>query len=237
MDRVEQALALVTKLTAAPTAAQTIDIFQRAVEPFGVKLYRSMVMGNSARMTDELIVASNWPQEWEEFYSGKRAFNFDPVAWAGLKSDGFYWRDLPPSSNPESAALMKDAREFGLIDGFTAVRTVHGASKTAVSLAGENLDWSPVEEGVVTMLSNSLMSRVLYLRDVQIAPAVQVLTRREVEILSHAAAGYRDKEIALALKLSHETIRFYWKTIRRKLGAKDRANAVAVAMWSRQVLP
>ncbi len=154
-----------------------------------------------------------------------------------MHADGFFWRDLPPSKDPQGRKLMQDAREFGMIDGFTAVRSIHGASKTSINLAGENLDWSPVDQAVVTLLSNSLMSHMLYLKDVQITPAVDDLTKREIEILSHAAAGYHDKEIALELKLSHETIRFYWKTIRKKLGAKDRANAVAIALWSGKILP
>ncbi len=237
MERVQNALALMGSLTSAPTVAKTIDVFQQAIEPFGVTLYRSSVMGNPARMREEVVIASNWPEEWEAFYAGRRAFTFDPVVSAALKSDGFFWRELASDQGDDATELMASAREIGLIDGFTAVRSIHGASKTSINLAGENLDWSPVDQAVVTLLSNSLMSHMLYLKEVQITPAVDDLTKREIEILSHAAAGYHDKEIALELKLSHETIRFYWKTIRKKLGAKDRANAVAIALWSGKILP
>ena len=77
---------------------------------------------------------------------------------------------------------------------------------------------------------------MLYLQEIALAPAIEPLSRRETDILSHAAAGKHDKEIAKALALSPETVRFYWKSIRRKLGAADRASAVAVAMWSGQIL-
>lgn len=235
MDRVGHALGLVTELTLAPTVTKAIDVFQRAIEPFGVKLYKNLVVANLARTKGEQVIVSNWPDEWTDFYEGKRAFTFDPVAAAGLKNDGFFWRDLPPAPTPEGRQLMLDAREIGMVDGFTAVRRMQGASPIATNLSGPNLDWNDLDRGVVTLVSNSLMSRMLYLRDIQISPTVQALTAREKDIVRYATLGSSDKKIALELGLTHETIRFYWKTIRRKLCASDRAHAVAIAMWSGQM--
>ncbi len=89
---------------------------------------------------------------------------------------------------------------------------------------------------MVVLLSNSLMSRMLYLRDIKISPVVESLSPREKDILRYATLGNSDKKIAQQLGITHETIRFYWKTIRRKLGAMDRANAVAIGLWSGQML-
>lgn len=235
-DRVGHALGLIAELTSAPTVSKAIDVYQDAIEPFGVRLYKNMVVANTVRTGGEQVLASNWPEEWDAFYQGRRAFTFDPVAAEGLKNDGFYWRDLGPAPTPEGRQLMADAREIGMIDGFTAVRRVPGASPVAATLAGEDLDWSDMECGVVTMVSNTLMSRMLYLREIEVAPAIQELSPRERDIMTYAASGKHDKEIARELELSHETIRFYWKSIRRKLGATDRANAVAVALWSGQIV-
>jgi LuxR family quorum sensing-dependent transcriptional regulator len=236
MDRTARALALVSELTAATTVSKVVDVFQEAIEPFGVRLYRTLVMGNLARMGGEPVIVSNWPDEWDAFYKGKRAFTFDPVAAEGLRNDGFFWRDLPPASTAEGRQLMSDAREIGMTDGFTAVFRAPGVSPTAASLAGESLDWSELDRGVMVLLSNSLISRMLYLRDIQISPTVEALTVREKDILRYATLGYSDKRIALVLGLTHETIRFYWKNVRRKLGAVDRANAVAIGLWSGQML-
>ncbi len=237
MDRVGHALELVSELTSATTVTKTIDVFQRAIEPFGVRLYKNLAITNMVRTGGEQTIASNWPDEWESFYQGSRAFTFDPVAAEGMKSDGFFWRDLPPAPTPAGRQLMIDAREMGMIDGFTAVHRIPGRSPTAANFAGELLDWSDLDRGVVMLVANSLVSRMLYLREIQISPTIEKLTGRDRAILSYAAAGRHDKEIALALELSHETIHFYWKRIRRKLGATDRANAVAIALWGGQIVP
>lgn len=237
MDRTAHALALIGDLTSAPTVSKVVAVFEKAIEPFGVRLYRTGVVANPERGLIEAAIVSNWPDEWTRFYRGQRAFTFDPVVAAARKGEGFFWRDLEPGKRPEARALMRDAREVGMADGFTVVRQAAGELKTTVNMAGEDFDWSDTEVGVVSFVAQALMSRMLYLRDIQLKPAVQALSGRETAILSHAAAGHGDKTIALALDLTHETVRFYWKNIRRKLGANDRASAVAVGLWSGQIDP
>jgi LuxR family quorum sensing-dependent transcriptional regulator len=235
MDRVGRALTLVSELTSAPTIAKVVDVFQEAIEPFGVTVYSTFIVGNMARLGGDPVIVSNWPREWDAFYRREKAFAFDPVAAHGLKNDGFYWRDVPPAATEPGRKLMADAREIGMADGFTAVFRGPGVSPTSASLAGPKLEWSDLDRGVVVLLSNSLISRMLYLRDIRLAPTVETLTPREKDVLRYASLGNSDKKIALALGLTHETIRFYWKNIRRKLGAVDRANAVAIGLWSGQM--
>ena len=126
-------------------------------------------------------------------------------------------------------------REAGDLPGH--VRRCAALAPVAANFAGESLDWNELDRGVVMLIANSLISRMLYLRDIQITPKIEPLSGRELSILTRAATGRHDKQIALDLELSHQTIHFYWKSIRRKLGASDRANAVAIAMWSGQIPP
>jgi LuxR family quorum sensing-dependent transcriptional regulator len=236
MDRVGRALTLVSALTSATTPSRVVDVFQEAIEPFGVTVYSSFVLGNLARLEGQPVIVSNWPDEWDAFYRREKAFTFDPVAAHGMKNDGFFWSEVPPANSTRGRKLMADAREIGMVDGFTAVFRGHGASPTAMSLAGDKLEWSELERGVMVLLSSSLISKMLHLRDIELSPVVESLTPREKDVLRYASLGNSDKKIALALGLTHETIRFYWKNIRRKLGAVDRANAVAIGLWSGQML-
>ena len=57
----------------------------------------------------------------------------------------------------------------------------------------------------------------------------QPLSRREQEVLRLVAEGMENQEIATALFVSVETIRTHVKSILRKLHARDRAHAVALA--------
>ena len=57
-------------------------------------------------------------------------------------------------------------------------------------------------------------------------PAVPTLTDRESEILSLIASGATNREIAGALYLSPHTVKEHTSTLYRKLGARNRADAV-----------
>ncbi len=56
------------------------------------------------------------------------------------------------------------------------------------------------------------------------------LTNREVEILQQVAAGYRNRDVAERLSISEETVKSHLKHIMEKLNARDRTQAVAVAV-------
>lgn len=61
------------------------------------------------------------------------------------------------------------------------------------------------------------------------------LSDRELEILALVADGLDSKEIARELFLSHETVRTHMTHALRKLGARSRAQAVAVAIRDRLI--
>jgi DNA-binding NarL/FixJ family response regulator len=56
------------------------------------------------------------------------------------------------------------------------------------------------------------------------------LTTREIEVMELVAAGRRDKEIAIALSISNQTVRVHMKNIFAKLGVGDRTEAMGVAI-------
>lgn len=61
------------------------------------------------------------------------------------------------------------------------------------------------------------------------SPTKSVLTTREVEYISLVALGYKNWMIAKVLFVSNSTVKKTLENISRKLNARDRANAVAIA--------
>ena len=57
------------------------------------------------------------------------------------------------------------------------------------------------------------------------------LTRREVEILRLLIAGYTNKSIAAAIRISEKTVEFHLDNIYRKLGVRTR---VLATVWAAQ---
>jgi len=62
------------------------------------------------------------------------------------------------------------------------------------------------------------------------------LTRRELDVLALIRDGHRNKQIADRLGIAETTVNFHVRNLVEKLGAHDRANAVAVAI-KRGLLP
>ncbi|MHB9864377.1 LuxR C-terminal-related transcriptional regulator [Streptomyces sp. YIM S03343] len=66
-------------------------------------------------------------------------------------------------------------------------------------------------------------------------PRVSSLTSREREIFDLVAAGMSNGEVAEALVLSEKTVKFHVSNLLRKLGVRNRAQAIVCA-WDRGVL-
>lgn len=60
----------------------------------------------------------------------------------------------------------------------------------------------------------------------QVSPKLE-LSSRERQILSYAASGLTDKEIARRLEISVSTVRSYWLRLRQKIGGDNRTETVA----------
>jgi DNA-binding CsgD family transcriptional regulator len=67
------------------------------------------------------------------------------------------------------------------------------------------------------------------------ADSIYQLSDRECEILVLIAEGATNPEIAQRLFISTETVKSHVRNILIKLGARSRANAVALAIYSDQL--
>ena len=117
-----------------------------------------------------------------------------------------------------SGFLLKDVPAETLFD---AVRVV---------AAGEAL--------LAPTITRRLIAEFARLRPRQVRPeSLSELTPRETEILGLVAEGLSNGEIATRLVLSDETVKTHVSHVLRKLGLRDRAQAVVVAYESGLVVP
>ena len=73
--------------------------------------------------------------------------------------------------------------------------------------------------------------------DERAPPALESLTERELEILTLLASGLSNAELGAKLYLSEPTIKTHLSSIFRKLGVRDRVQAVVLAYDARLVHP
>jgi DNA-binding NarL/FixJ family response regulator len=130
-------------------------------------------------------------------------------------SDEYLYRALVSGA---SGFLLKTAPPDRLID---AVRCVH---------AGEAL----LAPTLTRRLIERYLSRPPQPED---APALEVLTDREREVLTLIGRGRSNGEIAEDLVLAETTVKTHVNRIKAKLAIRDRAQAVVVAYETGLVLP
>ena len=116
-----------------------------------------------------------------------------------------------------SGFLLKDATAERLFD---AVRVV---------AAGEAL--------LAPTVTRRLIAEFARVRPRPAPPVLDELTPRETEVLALLAAGLSNAEIAGRLVVGEETVKTHVSRVLRKLGLRDRAQAVVTAYESGLVVP
>lgn len=145
--------------------------------------------------------------------SNRTRYRFSDFAPRGDRRFGPYWEAM-------SEAAIGDA----------LCATAYGPGRATASLhlgfSGADIDRETVE--TVGMAAGILVERLLTLGAPTAPPDDTVqLTPRERDVLSYVAEGKTDWEIGAILGMSEATARFHADNARRKLGAVNRAHAVA----------
>lgn len=109
--------------------------------------------------------------------------------------------------------LLKSARQQDLLTAVRAVHTGHGYLQPEIT--------------------GPLLRRVV--ADQRVAAGQGALTAREVQILEAVAGGRSNKEIAAAIGIAEDTVKTHLRRMFEKLGASDRAQAVAIALRQRLI--
>jgi two-component system nitrate/nitrite response regulator NarL len=123
-----------------------------------------------------------------------------------------------------------------LISGGDDSEVAHEAiAQGAAGFLSKDAEEAEIAEAIVSVahghsvLSPALQSGVLELIRTRARGAVE-LSGRERDLLELAAAGLNTAEIARRLYLSPNTVKTYWQRLYEKLGASDRASAMAEAI-------
>jgi DNA-binding NarL/FixJ family response regulator len=119
-----------------------------------------------------------------------------------------------------SGFLLKDVQPAQLVD---AIRVV---------AAGEALLAPSVTRRLLDRFSDALPGE-----EAKPPPALESLTERELEVLKLLAGGLSNAELAQQLFLSETTVKSHISSVLRKLGLRDRVQAVVLAYEAGLVRP
>ena len=122
-----------------------------------------------------------------------------------------------------------EAREFGLAGGMAVPLVTLEGKIASVSFGGHHIELSPDDRSMLALVSVYAIGRAFRLSR-PTSPVPTCLSPRETEAIRWAAIGKTDWEISMIMAISEHTAARHLANAKRKLGAANRAHAVAEAI-------
>lgn len=230
-----RALALAETSLAATSAEAASTLFHAAMTGLGAtylqtRVYRRPIvpLTSRAHFAAGGVIARIAPADWP----GSPGFNYvcfecNPLLGAirsGLTR--YRFSDFAPRDAPAFGAYWEALSEAGIDDALCA--TSYGPNRAIASLhlGFAPRTFSPDEALSVHMAGLMLTERLMTLAEPAAADDVH-LTDRERDSLAWVAEGKSDWEISVILGVAESTIRFHVDNARKKVGAVNRAQAIA----------
>jgi DNA-binding CsgD family transcriptional regulator len=217
---------LISMAMAARTPAEVGRSFAQALRPFGLKaLFARTYRGACEHVVYSRISPAGWesaydaaPFRQENFLTREMRRRIQPFVWSGVLNA------------PNDFQVFGLINSFDISDGIAAPVHGPGGYLGVTSLAFERLEeLAPTEVSAISLAAVLLHQRMMAISPVGL-PAGPVLSPRERDCLGSVADGKPDWEIAEVLGLAETTVLTHVQNARRKLGARTRSQAVALAI-------
>lgn len=231
----------------AVTAARDLGALEAALSPaLGAYGFTAYAFGflpsgaDPAAAPPPPFLLNTWPMAWLETYAREGFAREDAVVEeARAVRTPFTWSELRERRPAVSARIFAAAAGFGWHDGFCVPvhdpRARPGERLGVASLAAGRLaGFGTGERDAVAALARTAFSAAKRLRSS--ARGGPELSARERQALAFVAAGLGDAEIARAMGVRVTTAHDHVERAKRRLGARTRAQAVALAL-ARGALP
>lgn len=232
---VAQALDIVAGFDRLSSSREVGRGLLEALRPFGARtIYAASFPLQPGMMAADYIagrrlLAQITPPAWLSGYQPRNLHLNNPVIFAPVRrSTPFRWSN-PGFKDLENWAGLDFARDLGIEDGITV--PCHGPDGRIgiVSFGFERLELSERELLAIAMAAQVAHQRMLSLSPPEPGGRPRpVLSPRERDCLAFVAEGLSDAEIAETLGISQATAHGHVENGKRKLGARTRAQAVAL---------
>ncbi|MBW7982991.1 helix-turn-helix transcriptional regulator [Enterobacillus tribolii] len=193
---------------------------------------------------------TNYPDEWVKRYTENGLQYTDPVVITALnRLTPFSWdEDLLTGSGFHFSGLFDQAREFGLVNGYTFV--LHDYNNNLVTLSfiipaemrADITHTLSQNKGDISILLASVHEKYLTLmalseKNASNSEKSTRFTDRENEILYWASVGKTYQETGIILGIKTRTVKFHMSNIVKKLGVANARHAVRLGMELQLIKP
>jgi len=218
---------------AAP--ATVLDKLAIALKSFGYSSFLVTGVPEPPQRLEPFILLNGWSQDWTSHYVRENYYLDDPVAAHCRSTVGpFEWSDAPLPSK-RAAEVIRVAQDFGLKRGFLVPVARTQSVHACVTMAGERPDFEPSAKKAIHLLSLFAHARIMSLLSGNKETRHIVLSPREREAMTWAAAGKSSGEMAVIMGITERTVNFLVARAQRKLNAANRTQAVVNAIRAGEI--
>jgi LuxR family quorum sensing-dependent transcriptional regulator len=226
------ALDFVGELSRMDTVPEFQEKFEDWLKSIGFRYFVISGIPGPFDSIKQHIVINNLPPDWINVYAKHSFVDDDPIVKACMELEyPFLWSTITSKLNKNSRAfiIMEMARQYGVENGFCV--PIHGINgyEAGVSLSGASI--KPTEKLLQDMHMVGMYSfnRLKVLCKNSLI-GVELLTRREKEILVWSALGNTSSQIAKTLNISETTVVTHIRNAMKKLASKNKVEAVITAL-------
>lgn len=234
-------------LNQAESTDDLTDLFIEKISQFG---FDRMILCFQSDHKDigikaQMGITHNLSTSWMDYYHANNLYHNDPVQQASrLKSEAFAWEEAGKiiDMSLRQQQMMKMVEDHHLYHGHYIPLWRHDAfAGIGMARSVKEGDFK-VETDMLTAYARHYYTCYLRLKKIEAdrdrkrgdvreeVSTPQALSQREIQVLRLAANGKHDAEISYELGISAHTIDAHFRNIYKKMNAKTRAQAVALAL-------
>jgi DNA-binding CsgD family transcriptional regulator len=236
----DKALSFAERCNQHTILSELMADFSKVLEYFGFNRFMITRLSAINEDAEPLIIAHTWSEEWGNRYRSQKYLWKDPVThFSYAHHKPFTWGEARAGSRRTRAALQIDseAKSLGMVDGIGFPMSDAAAAQAVVSLSADHpVDLKAGHRILLQMICICCETRAIEIIGAHATP-IPSLTEREKEVLRWIAGGKTVADTSDILSTSERTIEAHLAHARAKLGAGNTTQAVAKALYWRQITP
>jgi LuxR family quorum sensing-dependent transcriptional regulator len=203
--------------------------FESLISLFHCKFFVISGIPDELASLQEMLITHNLPKAWVAEYLANNYVSHDPVVRHCMEEKNpFYWKDVNLKDSGLAKNIMTRAESYGLINGVCfPIHNINGF-EAGVSISGSSTALKATEIRALYLASITSFNALRRIRSDH-SLRIETISERESEILTWCALGKTAKEIAYILFVSENTVNVHIKHAIKKLSAKNKTEAVAIA--------
>lgn len=235
-DFATEAFEFIERLDRLQSAQDVLDEMARSFALFGFENFVITGLPNLRESFDQVVLLKKWPLGWFEIYAKENYVHVDPVIRLCRNTvQPFEWTEalFDRQLEPRAAEVMDRATDFRMKNGFCL--PIHGLNgyEACYSMSGVDLDLSPRTKPAVHLMSMYAFERIRQILNPLPHRGAGLLTPRERETLTWAAAGKSAADTGEILGITERTVTAHMVSACQKLDATNKTQAVARALQYR----